>query len=91
MLDLLRQDARMALRGLRRAPAFTLSAILILAIAIGMAAAMATIFDAVLRRRLPVQQQDRIAVLWAERGRWRRVATRLRRPRAGAEREPHDA
>src|SRR3954467_9674923 len=65
-MDRLRQDIRIALRGLRRTPAFTLSAVLILGIAIGMAAAMATIFDAVLLRRLPVQQQERIATFWLE-------------------------
>src|SRR5690349_14382885 len=66
-MDRLSRDLRIALRGLRRAPAFTISAVLILGLAIGMSAAMATVFDAVLLRRLPVSQQDRLAVLWTER------------------------
>lgn len=60
----LARDARVALRGLRRTPTFTVSAVLILAIGIGMAVAMFTVFRAVLVRPLPVVDQNRIVVLW---------------------------
>jgi predicted permease len=58
------RDVRLALRGLRRAPAFTVSAVVVLALGIGMAAAMTSVYDAVLRRPLPVRDPDRVAVLW---------------------------
>ena len=57
-------DARFALRGFRRTPGFVITAVLILGLGIGMSVAMYTVFDAVLRRPLPVVQQDRIVVLW---------------------------
>ena len=58
------QDVRFALRGFRRTPAFTISALLILAIGIGMAVAMFTVYDAVLVQRLPVADQQRIVELY---------------------------
>ena len=64
----LAQDIRTALRGFRRTPAFTVTAVLILGLGIGMSVAMFTVFDTVLLRRLPVQDQDRIVVLWTHRG-----------------------
>src|SRR2546422_8281716 len=57
-------DLRIALRRLRRAPAFAATAVLILAIGIGMATAMFTIFHAVVLRKLPLRDPDRIVVLW---------------------------
>lgn len=60
-------NIRVALRGLRRAPAFAVTAALILGLGIGMAVAMFTVFHAVLLRTLPVQEQNRIAVLWTYR------------------------
>jgi predicted permease len=57
-------ELRRAARALRRAPAFTATATLILALAIGVAAAMTSVFDAMLLRRLPVRDQDRLVVLW---------------------------
>ena len=56
------QDARVALRSFRRNPAFALTAVSILGIAIGMAAAMWTVFNAVVLRTLPVHDQDTIVV-----------------------------
>jgi putative ABC transport system permease protein len=66
-MDRLGQDLRIALRGLRRTPAFTVAVVTILGLGIGMAVAMFTTFRTVLVRRLPVQDQDRVAVLWAYR------------------------
>ena len=57
------QYLRYALRALRRTPTFTATAVLILGLGIGMASAMFTVFHAVVVRRLPVQDQDRIVEL----------------------------
>ena len=57
------QDVRLAFRGLWRTPAFTISAVLILGIGIGMAVAMWSVFSAVLLRRLPLQDPDRVVML----------------------------
>ena len=54
-MDRVRHDIRFALRGFRRSPSFTITAVLILAIGIGMAIAMFTVFDAVVVRPLPEQ------------------------------------
>jgi len=61
-------DLRIALRGFRRAPSFTITAVLILAIGIGMAVAMFTVFDAVLLRPLPVTNPDRVVELFTYKG-----------------------
>ena len=50
-------DLRIALRGLRRAPTFTVTAVLTLGVGIGMAVAMLTVFDAVLLRPLPMRDE----------------------------------
>ena len=52
-MDRVRHDITIALRGFRRSPSFTVTAVLILAIGIGMAVAMFTVFDAVVLRPLP--------------------------------------
>ena len=62
-MEALVRDLRVALRSLRRTPAFTITSVLILALAIGMASAMFTVFDALLLKRLPVQDQDRLVEL----------------------------
>jgi predicted permease len=54
------QDARLALRGFRRSPTFTVTVVLILGIGIGVASAMWAVTSAVLMRPLPVADQDRI-------------------------------
>ncbi|MEP6495790.1 MAG: ABC transporter permease [bacterium] len=58
------QDIRLALRGFRRTPTFAASVLAILGISIGLAVAMFAAFQTILIRRLPVTDQDRIAVLW---------------------------
>ena len=67
LMDQLRQDIRFALRGFRRTPGFFVTAVVILALGIGMSVAMFTVFRTVLVRKLPVVDQDRIAVMWTYR------------------------
>src|SRR3954471_18681164 len=57
-------ELRFALRGFRRAPGFFATAVIILALGVGMSAAMFSLFRTVLVRRLPVVDQDRIVVMW---------------------------
>ena len=66
-MDRVRHDVRIALRGFRRSPSFTVTAVLILAIGIGMAVAMFTVFDAVVVRPIPVADSDRIVELYTYR------------------------
>lgn len=63
-MERIRQDIRYALRGFRRTPAFFATAVVILALGIGMSVAMFTVFRTVLVRRLPVADQDHIVVMW---------------------------
>ncbi len=56
----------LAARSLRRAPGFALTAVLTLALGIGLSTAVFTVADAILIRRLPVGDQDRLVVLWSE-------------------------
>jgi putative ABC transport system permease protein len=54
------EDLRLTLRSLRRAPAFTVTTVLILGLGIGMSAAMFSTFNAITLRRLPVAEQERL-------------------------------
>src|SRR5688572_8743153 len=60
----LTQDVRFAARMLVRNPGFSAAAVGALAFGIGLAVAMFTIADTVLRRPLPLHEQDRVVVLW---------------------------
>jgi hypothetical protein len=65
-MDTVLQHLRYALRGLRRTPGFVTTAIVTLALGIGLATAVFTVAEALLLRPLPVQDQDRLLVLWGE-------------------------
>ena len=58
------QNIRVSIRTLRNSPGFALTAILTLALGIGLAIAVFTVADAFLLRPLPVRDQDRLVVLW---------------------------
>jgi putative ABC transport system permease protein len=55
-------DARFAIRTLRRAPGFTVVALLTLALGIGGTTAMFSVLDAALRRTLPYPDADRLVL-----------------------------
>jgi len=65
-MDNLIRNARSGFRSLRRTPGFAVAAILTLALGIGLSTAVFTIANALLLRRLPVRDQDRIVLLWGE-------------------------
>lgn len=60
------EQLRLAIRSLGRTPAFAMTAVLTLALGIGLSTAVFTIADAVLIRRLPVANQDRLVLLWGK-------------------------
>ena len=64
MLDTIGHDIRTGLRGFRRTPAITVAAVLTLALGIGLSTAVFSVASILLVRPLPVQEQDRLVVLW---------------------------
>jgi putative ABC transport system permease protein len=66
VLEPLRQDLAYAVRSLRRHLGFALLAASVLAVGVGAATAIATVYSTVLLRPLPVRDQDRLIVMWAE-------------------------
>lgn len=62
--DDLRQDLRLAIRTLRRQPAFTLSTVLTLGVAIALAASAYGIVHAYLLRPLPYPDAERLVRVW---------------------------
>ncbi len=62
-LDDLQRDARYAMRSLRRSPAFTIAAVLTLAIGIGATTAIYSVVNTVLISALPFERGDRLVRL----------------------------
>lgn len=60
----LRQDAAYGARTLRRAPLYTMIAVLTLAIGIGASTAIFSVVHAVLLRALPYREADRVVAIW---------------------------
>jgi predicted permease len=59
-LESLAQDARYALRGFRRSPAFTTTAVITIALGIGASTAVFSLVDRILFRPLPYPRADRL-------------------------------
>jgi predicted permease len=64
--DILRQDVRLAARSLRRAPGFTVTAILVAAIGIGANTAVFSVTDHVLVRPLPFVNANELVQVWED-------------------------
>jgi len=62
--DMLRQDLRYTLRGLRTAPGFAITAILVIALGVGANTAAFSVADFVLLRPLPFPDPDRLVMLF---------------------------
>jgi predicted permease len=63
VIESLRQNLRVGVRSLRRAPGFAGTAVLTLALGIGLSTAVFTVANALLLRRLPVREQERLIML----------------------------
>lgn len=62
--EVLRQDLHFAVRSLRRAPGFTITALLVAALGVGANTAAFSLTDFVLVRPLPFMNADRLLKLW---------------------------
>jgi putative ABC transport system permease protein len=68
MRDAIRRDVAYALRGLRRAPAFTLIVVLTLGAGLGAATTIFSVVNGVLLRPLPYREPDRLVMIWNDFG-----------------------
>jgi putative ABC transport system permease protein len=60
------QGIRIAVRSLRRTPGFAVTAVLTLALGIGLSVAVFTVAEALLLRKLPFRDQNGLVVLWTQ-------------------------
>jgi hypothetical protein len=58
-------DVRQAIRALRRSPGFTITAVLTIALGVGVPTAMFTVVDGVVLRPLPYPAPDRLLRVWS--------------------------
>src|SRR5687768_6053233 len=65
--DILVQDIRYSVRALRRSPAFSITAVLLMAVGIGATTAAVAVADHVLLRPLPYKDSDRLVRFWQQR------------------------
>lgn len=65
--DILVQDIRYSVRALRRSPAFSMTAVLLMAVGIGATTAAVAVADHVLLRPLPYKDSDRLVRFWQQR------------------------
>ena len=68
MRDAIRRDVAYALRGLRRAPAFTLIVVLTLGAGLGAATTIFSVVNGVLLRPLPYREPERLVMIWNDFG-----------------------
>jgi putative ABC transport system permease protein len=72
MMETLVQDVRFAVRSLVRQPAFALTTIVTLALGIGAATAIFSVYNAIILRPLPFERPEQVVAVtsyWTERGR----------------------